>query len=202
MRRVTTAFLAVAIAACLGAPSQAVVHRRDIVSISISPAAQVPRGYSVPLTVDALLRDGRHVDITRRVRWAASAPIVQLSRNGRTRQWVTGRQAGQATVTARWGNLSASRVITVTNSTLVAIAITPSPVAIAVGASQALTAVGTFSDGSSLDVTRWSVWSSADPDILRLTGPRALGVADGTVQVLVLSRAVLGSTTVTVGNPE
>ena len=28
------------------------------------------------------------------------------------------------------------------------------------------------------------------------------GVTDGMVQVLVLSRAVLGSTTVTVGNPE
>lgn len=202
MRRMTTVFMSIAIAVGLASPSQAALHRRDIVSISISPAVQVPRGYSVPLTVDALLRDGRRVDITRRVRWSSSAPLVQLSRPGRARQWVTGRQAGQATVTARWGNLSASRLVTVTNSTLVAISITPAPAVIAVGASQALTAMGTFSDGSSLDVTRWSVWSSADPDVVRLTGSRALGVTDGMAQVLVLSRAVLGSTTVTVGNPD
>lgn len=202
MRRLATATLSIALVAGLATPSQAVVHRRDIVSITVSPAAPVPRGFSVPLTVDALLRNGQHVDITRRVRWTSSSTVVQLSRRGRARQWVTGRQAGQATVTAAWGNLSATHVVTVTNATLVAVGIVPAPLALQVGQPQALSAVGTFSDGSSLDITRWSVWSSGDPFILRMSGSTAVGVADGRVQVLVLSRSVLGTATATVGTPD
>jgi uncharacterized protein YjdB len=88
---------------------------------------------------------------------------------------------------------------------LVAIAVTPTNPAIAIGTSAQLAATGTFSDGTTEDVTTRLAWSSTDPAIASVgTGGTddglAFGVAVGTATITATDVAtqVAGSTTLTV----
>src|SRR5262249_51208569 len=99
-----------------------------------------------------------------------------------------GRAAGSATLTAQVDQLQASIPVTVTAATLARVDIHPPPV-ITTWAPSRLGATGTFSDGSTQDVTGLVTWAPSDRTVLRLrgTGPdrgTARGVDGGTVQVL------------------
>ena len=57
------------------------------------------------------------------------------------------------------GTLAASRTMTVSSKTLVSIAVTPANPTIAAGLTTQMTATGTFSDGSTGDLTDDVTWS-------------------------------------------
>src|SRR5439155_11839338 len=68
------------------------------------------------------------------------------------------------------------------------------------GKTQQFTATGTYSDGSTLDVTSSATWVSSNSAVATITvGGLATGVAQGTSQISATSGVVTGSTTLTVG---
>ena len=90
--------------------------------------------------------------------------------------------------------------------TLVSLAVTPSTATVAVGGTQQFTATGTFSDGSTKDLTTQSSWrESSDGEIANIdeeTG-RATGVAVGgpvTITAVAIGTEVSGTAQLTVSN--
>ncbi len=65
----------------------------------------------------------------------------------------TGAGVGTSTITATSGAISGSTSLTVTAATLQSIAVTPANPSIAKGATQQFTATGTYSDGTTQNLT-------------------------------------------------
>jgi uncharacterized protein YjdB len=113
---------------------------------------------------------------------------------------------GSTSAHATLGAINASTLITVTAAQLVSIAITPANPSVPAGTTQALTATGTYSDASTLDLTTTVVWSSASASVATVSN--AAG-AQGTITALVTGKtnvtatlgAVSGMTVVTVSAP-
>jgi trimeric autotransporter adhesin len=76
--------------------------------------------------------------------------------------------AGNFTVTAAIGTVTASVAGTVANATLVSIAISPSSVSIASGGTQQFTATGTYSDHSTQNLTGSVTWASSNSSVLTI----------------------------------
>ncbi|MGA9061519.1 MAG: Ig-like domain-containing protein [Terracidiphilus sp.] len=77
-----------------------------------------------------------------------------------------GLSSGSVTITGNYRGLTAATTtLTVSNATIVSIAITPSAPTILLGAMEPFTATGTFSDGSTQDITLISKWTSSVPTV-------------------------------------
>lgn len=109
----------------------------------------------------------------------------------------TGVAAGQSKITATLRSIRGAARLTVTPA-LVSIAVSPADTTIIVGNSQQFTATGTFSDGSTKDITSSVAWSSSATNIVSIgnTGlANALigGVPPGGPPAQVTITATLGS---------
>src|SRR5205814_4436884 len=84
---------------------------------------------------------------------------------------------------------------------LQSIAVTPVNPSILPGQTQPFTATGTFSDGSSNDVTSQVTWASATPAVATIsTTGQASGVSPGTSVISATLNGVSGSTVLTVAS--
>jgi hypothetical protein len=83
--------------------------------------------------------------------------------------------------------------------TLTSIAVTPANPTLLTGASQPFTAMGTYSDGSTLDITSQATWSSSLSSVATIAaGGLASAVSAGTTTIAASLAGVAGSTTLTV----
>ncbi len=86
--------------------------------------------------------------------------------------------------------------------TLASIAIGPAPVTVARGATLQLVATGTFSDGSTSDLTSGCTWASGTATVASVSSTGALtGQAIGTASVTATASGVTGTATATVTAP-
>lgn len=87
--------------------------------------------------------------------------------------------------------------------TLVSIAVTPDAPYLFVGRTQQFTAIGTYSDSTSKDITTAVVWSSDPPAVasVTLTGGLATGASVGTATITATSGEVSKATIVRVSSP-
>src|SRR5947207_13195061 len=108
--------------------------------------------------------------------------------------------SGSTTIKAAFGTISGSTGLTVSTVQLVSISITPANPRIAKGTSIKLTAIGTFSDGSTGTNLTGITWKSSKPN---LASVRSSGIAHGkkggSVTISASSSGVTGTTTLTVG---
>jgi hypothetical protein len=106
---------------------------------------------------------------------------------------------GSTAIRASRGAISASTTLTVTSATLSSLAIAPAAVTLAQGTSTRLVATGTFSDGSTQDLTALASWSSDAPAAVSVAGGVATAGAPGaaTLTATVGSHAATASATAT-----
>lgn len=149
-------------------------------------------GSSLQLTAVGTYSDNSTATLTTKVTWKSSDSTVAFVNASGV---VTALKAGACTITATDGPTSGAfgidvtavsvtpasinvtigaavgsqtpvtTTLTVTNATIQAIAVTPSAPRIAPGTTQAFDAIGTFSDGSSQDITSVSQWTSSAPGV-------------------------------------
>jgi uncharacterized protein YjdB len=156
------------------------------------------------LTATGTYSDGTTADITGSVTWSSNnATVASVSNATGSRGTVTGLSGGSATVSATLGNSTGSASITVTPAALVSIGITPADPSLPAGSSTALAAQGTYSDGSSVDVTNMVTWSSDSTGVASVSNAtgsqgRVTAVAVGSSTVHATLGAVTAATTVTV----
>jgi hypothetical protein len=177
-----------------------------LMSIAVSPASQsVSAGLTVSFTATGTYADGSTNVITTSVTWSSSVQAIATISNAQGSQGVvTGVAAGSTSVTASMGSItSPAATLRVTNATLRSIAVTPANPAIVFSTQQPFAATGTFSDGSTLDITSSVTWSSSDLTKILIT-PTGLATGVGTttagqsVTITATKNSVTGSTTATV----
>jgi uncharacterized protein YjdB len=144
--------------------------------------------------------DSSTQDITSIVAWTSSDPAVAtIDASG----LALGIGDGQTTISATLGPISGSTVLFVGEPQLISIAVVPATPTIAAGTTQQFTAVGIFSDGSTVDITTTVTWNSSDPSVATIsnaagTSGLAVGGSAGTTIIFVTLAGVTGTTELTV----
>jgi uncharacterized protein YjdB len=134
------------------------------------------------------------------VSWKSSAPKVASMRSSGT---AFGKKTGSATITASASGLKGTTTLTVSNGTLVSLAITPANSTVSNGSTQQFTATGTFSDSTTQDITMNVHWSSSHASVATIANaPSTAGLATtvgvGSTTIGANSGGVTSSTSLTV----
>ena len=163
-------------------------------SIAVTGTMSVVVGQSQQLSATATYSDGSTKDVTSAAAWTSSAAtIVSVSSSGS----VTGISAGQSTISATLSGVAGTATVTVSPS-LKSIAVTGALSLIA-GQTQQLAATGTYSDGSTQNLTSSVTWSSSSTAVATIgAGGVITAVSAGTSTVAATLSGVSGTATVTV----
>jgi trimeric autotransporter adhesin len=168
-------------------------------TVAIQPAnPTMAAGTKLQLSLIGTFSDGiTQIDLTASARWQTSnyADAV-VNRLG----LVSGVAAGSVTVTGSInGVASANTTVTVTNATVQSITVTPANPTVALGSSQQFVASGSFSDGSTQDISNVATWTSSTPTVAVVgQSGMAASAAHGTTNINATLTGITGSTQLTV----
>jgi len=177
------------------------VSTAHLVSVSIVPANPfIAKGTSIKLTASGTFSDGSVATNLSGVSWKSSKPNIA---NVRGSGIAHGKKGGSVTVTATASGISGTTTLTVRTGTLVSLAITPAAPTAAAGTKQQFTATGTFSDGSTQDITLNAHWSSSSASVATIANaPSVAALATcnnaGTTTIGANSGGITGSAVLTV----
>jgi hypothetical protein len=176
-----------------------------LVSIAVTaPQLSIAQNTSVSFTATGTYADQSTQNITTSVTWTSSNPLIAAISNGQGTQGIASsfNTAGTTQITATLGSVTSPAVtLTVTAATLVSIAVTPANPQIVYQTQQQFTAIGTYSDSSTQDITNSVTWASSDTTKITITvSGLATGVNTTTSPVTISATqgSVTGSTTATV----
>lgn len=169
----------------------------------------LPAGAGQQLTATGWYSDGGFSDLTGLVAWATDDPTVAEPGDGVDLPlgFVTGQGAGSCLVTAELDDVDAEVPVTVREAELEAIELEPLLPQLPLGSELDFVATGTWSDGTTVDVTATAAWSSSDPSHLAFSDEpgregEALAVGIGGALVEVSQDGVAASTVATVTEAE
>ena len=172
-----------------------------LVSIAVTPAnVSIALGSKQKFTATGTFTDGTTQDLTSTATWSSdTTSTASIDATG----LATSAGMGTATVSASSGAVTGSTVLTVTAATLVSIAIDPQTVAVPLGTTQQFTAIGTYTDGTTQDLTQSGHWSSTDAKVATISnsaGTQGLAttVGMGPTVIGISSDSVSASATLTV----
>ena len=179
------------------------VNPAILAQITVSAAVTtIPRGTTQQYTATGLYTNGSSFDLTDVATWSSSAPsIATVSADG----LVTGVQsnASPVTIAAAVGGIAGGKSLVVNAASLTQITVTGPRASIPPEISQQYTAVGTYSNGSSFDLTDLVTWASSQPSVAGITedGVVTGGAANATpVQIIAVYGGLAGSTNLTVND--
>ena len=172
-----------------------------LVSIVVMPTSpSIALGTNQQLAATATYADGSTLDLSNSANWSSSpASVATVSTAGLASSLTT----GQATITATAAGISGYTTLSVTSATLVSISLTPIVPAVRLGTTAQFTATGTFSDGTTQDITTSVQWNSSNSPIATISNASgsqglATSVATGNSSISATSGSISASTTITV----
>ena len=185
----------------------------QLASIAISPSnPPVVLGTTLSLAATGYNSSGNPLNNSQTplqsVIWNSSSPsVATVSNAAGSAGIINALSAGTTTITASVGTITASTEVTVTAS-LVSIAVSPSNPTVSLGSTQTLqlTATGTYSDGSIINLTSDVTWSSSNSSVATvfdIPGNPAVVVSAsaGSTTITAAFGNITGSTAVTVNMP-
>jgi uncharacterized protein YjdB len=166
-------------------------------SIEVTPFdPSLALGVKQQLTATGVFSDGSKQDLTGDVTWSSGA-IAQATVSAAG--LATAVAVGTATITATKGAVSGSTHVTVTAAELVSIAIDPPAPSVALGRTLQLTATGSFTDGTTANLTTQVTWASATDTVATITAAGLVStVVAGTSVITARLDEIAGTTTMTV----
>jgi uncharacterized protein YjdB len=173
-----------------------------LTNLQVSPGTTaIGAGATQQFSATGKFSDGSSKDMTGSVTWSTSdSAIATIDASGMAH----GVASGTATITAKSGTIQgvASLNITVAAVNLVSISVSPAAFSIPVNTAQQFTATGSYTDGSSRDLTALVTWASSANSVATIdaTGV-ATGVAAGPTTISATLGSVSGSTSLTVASP-
>jgi 6-phosphogluconolactonase (cycloisomerase 2 family) len=147
------------------------VTSETLASIAITPASiSIANTTKTQLHATGTYTDTTVHDITAQVTWTSGQPtIASVSNAPNLEGQVMGLAPGTATITATLSGISSTSSVTVTGATLMGLTISvPDPniyIAPSLGSTQQATAIGTFSDSTTQDLTTTVTWTSSAPAV-------------------------------------
>ena len=168
-------FLALFISSCNGGSSSSSPVTLQSIKINTNSNV-VALGINPQFSATGVYTNGATVDLTESVVWASSsANVAIISNSNGSKGLATTVAVGATNITATAAGVSSAPIaLTVTNATLSSIAVTPNTTTVALGVTQQYIATGTFSDGTSLNITSSVSWTSSDASVATIS---ASGVA-------------------------
>ncbi len=176
------------------------VSSATLTSIAVTPATPtIAMETSQQFTATGIFSDGSTQDLTSQVTWASGTPAVATIVP--TTGVATGVSVGSSTISASFGGVTVSTTLTVSNATLSSIAIAPVNPIIAKGTTLQFSAIGSFSDGSTQDLTSQVTWASGTPAKATINAKGlATGVSQGSSAISINFGGLTSSTLLTVSN--
>lgn len=155
-----------------------------VASIAVTPTSPtVTAGLTQQMTAIATMGDGSTQDVTALATWSSGTPGVAIVNSSGL---VTANAAGTSTITAAFGGATSSPdTVTVVpgGAHVVSIAIAPSAPNILGGATLQLATTGTYSDGSTGDITSTSTWTSNKTNVSVSSVGLVTALAPGTAMI-------------------
>lgn len=145
-------------------------------SITVGPSnAEVVAGLTLQLTATAIYSDGSQKDISSTATWSSSDTAkATVSGLG----LATGVAAGTSSLSAVWSGVTGSNTLTVQPPNLVSVVISPSKPSVGVGTLLQFKATGSYTDGSTQDLTSSAVWNSSVTATATMgSAPNSVGLA-------------------------
>lgn len=174
---------------------------KTLKSISASPStASIQVGSTQAFSVTATYSDASTADVSATASWATANPAVATINSSGV---ATAVAPGTVSVTATVGSLVGSAGLTVTAisavKTIQSISVTPSPANFPMGTTQQFTATGSYSDGSTGDVTSTATWKIANTAVATVApSGLASGEASGSTSITATLSGVSGSASMAV----
>jgi hypothetical protein len=198
---------AATVTATLGGVSDSValtVTAATLTSLDVQPVdPTIPVLTSLPFTAVGSFSDGSVQDLSDQVVWSSSDPTVAtVSNDDSSAGQVQAVGVGTATISATFGAASDTSLLTVVPAALQSIALTPANPTLPLGMSQQLTAIGSYDNGATVDLTAQATWTSASPAFVAVSNASgsqglATALAAGPSVVTASFEGVDGQTTVT-----
>ena len=182
-----------------------VVTAASLKSVAVNPAkSSIARGTTRQFTAIGTYTDSSKQNLTSSAVWSSSdSKVAGISNAPGSEGRATGAGTGSATITAYSGTVSGTASLSVTSATLVSLAVTPPNPSVAKGLARQLTAMGSYSDSSTQDLTKIVTWSSSNK--LAATISNAAGsegrittVQQGAATITAVAKGIKGSTMLTV----
>lgn len=191
-------------AAYLGTEGNAVVKVVDtgITSSVLRPApAMITLGALQTFRMTATFGDGAIVDVTESASWRTLDAAVATAANGPSmRGVVRGVGVGETTVVASFAGSEAKAIITVrAPSPLTSLALRPATASAILGETFTFSAVGSYSDGTTRDLTGSGRWSSSSTAVAQVSFGRTRCLAAGTATITVTAAGQNATGTIACG---
>jgi uncharacterized protein YjdB len=178
--------------ACSGSSSP------HLVSVQVTPASpSIAAGLTQQFTATGTYSNNTTQNLTATATWSSSnTSVATISSSGLASSKTAG---GPVTITASQNGVTGSALLQVTAPTLVSIAVSPATDTIPLGTFLQFTATGTYTDGSTQNLTSSATWSSS-PNTVASVAASGLATAEtlGTTTITASSNSVNGSTSLTV----
>jgi len=142
-------------------------------------------------TAIGVYSDGSFKNIPADAIWLSSdTAIATVEKTGVTNAWATGRNVGVTNITANANGITSNIAkLTVTQAVIESIEITPNSASLLVNTTKNFTAIATYSDGETINITELATWISDNTAVANV-------ITTGSGAGLV-SAAMLGTTTIT-----
>jgi hypothetical protein len=165
------------------------VSQAALESLTITaPTSSLDLGQSAQLKASGTYSDKSVQDVTNLVSWSAAQPnVVTVNAAG----LAVSKATGSTQITASLNNINASSQITVSPAALVSMAVVSKDAAVPLGVSEQFHAVGTYTDGSTADLTGAASWTSSAPGVVSINATGA--AATRTVGSALITAAVAGT---------
>lgn len=177
------------------AKSTLTVTAATIDRIDVTPSIpSVPKGRTQKFTATAVFTDNSTEDVTATVTWASSSQsVAEIGNASGNKGRAAALNVGTSTISAALGAKSGSTTLTVTPAALTSIAVTPASAKLPAGFQKQFMATGTFTDGTTGDVTKDVTWLSST------VATATVSNADGAEGVV--SAVAAGTTSITAKDP-
>ncbi|HSB33691.1 MAG TPA: Ig-like domain-containing protein, partial [Nitrospirota bacterium] len=182
--------------------SAAISVTRELLAITVTPASRsIVNGSSQQFTATARFSDNTTKDITSSAVWTSSdTRVVAIEAGGRA---TAGDKAGTAVIKASLGNRSGSAPLKVRRE-LLSIAVLPGGATIMEGKTQQFSAIGTYSDKTTENLTSSAKWQLTDPKVAGVSGAGLVTgrPEGGTATISATFGGKIGTGTITVSTRE
>ena len=166
-------------------------------SISVTPVLPVLAvGGTQQFSATGTYSDGSTRDLTRVASWSCSAPAVaSINQNG----FANALTVGTARIAASLDAFSSSASLTIDAATLQSISVNPPNPSIVAGSTQQFSAIASYSDGSTRDITSQGTWTTSPAQVATITNTGlATATGEGTATIQVSFHSVAGTGTMAV----
>ena len=171
--------------------------QKSLTSIAVTPISpSIAKGLTEQYTATGTYSDASTQNLTSQATWTSSnTAVATISAAG----LASGAGTGSTAIEASLNGINGSIGLTVTPAALQSMAVTPANPSIPKGLSEQYTAMGTYSDASTQNLTSQATWTSSNTAVATIIGSGlANGVGAGSATIEASLNGVRGPTGLTV----